>query len=140
MRIAKGLTLIEVLIAAVILFAVLSLSAMSIQALRQSSSQAQKAIDIVKPSRMIMLTIQQQIRANPQANLSGNGQVQGVKFDWEAKVVQTGSAPEQLDLDTGTVTVPPERFQLYQVNLRLTLGDREQQFQFKELAWLPLTF
>lgn len=136
----KGLTLVEVLIAAVILFAALSLSALSIQTLRQSSGQAEKVIKTLQPARMIMLTIQQQIRRQPQDTVSGNGEVQGVSYQWQAKVIDTGSAPEQLDLDSGTVVVPPERFRLYQVDLQLQRQGRVEKLQFKELAWLPLAF
>lgn len=136
----KGLTLVEVLIAAVILFAALSLSALTIQTLRQSSAQAEKVIKTLQPARMIALTIRQQIRSQPQDQLSGSGRLQNVSYQWQASVIKTGSAPEQLDLDSGTVIVPPERFRLYQVNLQLEMQGRVEQLQFKELAWLPLTF
>jgi Tfp pilus assembly protein PilV len=137
---SRGLTLVEVLIAAVILFAALSLSAVAIQSLRQSSAQAEKVINILKPARMIALTIQQQIRRQPQDNMSGSGTVQNVSYQWQARIIKSGSAPPQLDVDSGTLMVPPERFKLYQVTLELTAGGRTEQLQFKELAWLPLAF
>lgn len=140
MNISRGLTLVEVLVAAVILFAALSLSALTIQSLRQSSAQAEKVIKTLQPARMIALNIQQQIRNNHQEMLSGTGKVGDVSYSWQANVVSKGSAPERFDIDSGSVIVPPERFWLYQVELELHFAGRTEQLQFKELAWLPLAF
>lgn len=140
MKRALGLTLVEVLVAAVILFAALSLSALTIQSLRQNSAQAEKTIKILQPVRMIALSIKQQIRSNPLDNLTGNGELNEVIFQWQAHVVAKGSAPEQFNLDSGTITVPPERFRLYQVELELSYQGKTELLHFKELAWLPLVF
>jgi Tfp pilus assembly protein PilV len=139
-NIPRGLTLVEVLVAAVILFAALSLSAMTVQSLRQSSAQAEKIIKTLRPARMIALSIQQQIRNQPEETLSGNGQIETVTYRWQATVIAKGSAPERFDFDSGSVTVPPERFWLYQVDVELNHAGRTEQVQFKELAWLPLVF
>ncbi|MBV2127789.1 type IV pilus modification PilV family protein [Arsukibacterium indicum] len=141
MKHCRGLTLVEVLIAAVILFAALSLSAVTIQTLRQSSAQAGKVIKTLQPARMIALTIQQQIRTNPQDTLSGSGSLENVSFQWQAVVIRTGSAPPRFD--AGTVSSGAdsiERFRLYQVELQLSFDGRTEQLQFKELAWLPPAF
>lgn len=140
MKNSRGLTLVEVLVAAVILFAALSLSALTIQSLRQSSAQAEKVIKTLQPARMIALSIQQQIRNRPEDTLSGAGELGEVSYSWQARVVSKGSAPERFDLDGGSVKVPPERFWLYQVELELNYAGRTEQLQFKELAWLPLVF
>lgn len=140
MKRCQGLTLVEVLISAVILFAALSLSAVTLQTLRQSSAQAEKVIKTLQPARMIALSIQQQIRSQPQDTLSGSGIIENVSYQWQASVIKTGSAPVQFDIDAGSVTVPPERFRLYQVDLQLSTEGRTEQLQFKELAWLPLAF
>ncbi|HEY9041990.1 MAG TPA: hypothetical protein VIN66_07375 [Rheinheimera sp.] len=140
MNISRGLTLIEVLVAAVILFAALSLSVVSIQSLRQSSAQAEKIIKTLQPTRMIALSIQQKIRSKPEESLSGSGRINKLTYSWQANVIAKGSAPQRFDLDSGSVSVPPERFWLYQVDLELSYAGRTEQLQFKELAWLPLVF
>lgn len=140
MKGVKGLTLIEVLVAAVILFAALSLSAVSISTLRQSSAQAEKVIKTLQPARMIMLSIREHIRADPQDSLSGRGGVEQVSYQWHAQLLKAGSAPEQLDIDSGSIVTPPQRFRLYSVDLTLQFAGRTEQLQFKELAWQPLTY
>ena len=141
MKHCKGLTLVEVLIAAVILFTALSLSAVTIQTLRQSSAQAEKVIKTLQPARMIALTIQQQIRSNPQDTLSGNGTIHNISFQWHAVVVKKGAAPPRFDIETSSSGADsPERFWLYQVELELDYAGRTEQLQFKELAWLPPAF
>lgn len=107
MKRALGLTLVEVLVAAVILFAALSLSALALKSLRQNSAQAEKVIKMAEPVRMIVLTVQQQIRAKPEAELTGAGEAFKVSYSWHAAVVKTGSAPSRFDLDAGSITVPP---------------------------------
>lgn len=138
MKTLRGFTLIEVLLAAVILFSALSLAVMALQTLRQSSAQAEKSIKTLDPARMISLIIQQQIRANPEADLQGEGDAQQVHYRWQAKIIAKGSAPERFDFDAGTSVVPPERFRLFLVDLELTYQGRTEQLQFKELAWLPM--
>ncbi|MEH8015829.1 type II secretion system GspH family protein [Rheinheimera muenzenbergensis] len=137
---SRGLTLVEVLVAAVILFAALSLSALTIQSLRQNSAQAEKIVKTLQPARMITLSIQQQIRNRPEETMSGAGELGEVSYTWQASVISKGSAPQSFDVDTGSVIVPPERFWLYQVELELHYAGRTEQLQFKELAWLPLVF
>jgi Tfp pilus assembly protein PilV len=135
---AKGFTLVEVLIAAVILFTALSLSAVTIKTLRQSSAQAEKVIKTLQPARMIALTIQQQIRNNPQDTMSGNGTLYDVSYQWRAVVIKTGSPPPRFDVETSTTGAGlSERFWLYEVEMELNYADRTEQLQFKELAWLP---
>jgi len=58
----SGLTLIEVLIAAVILFAALSLASVTISSLRTNSASAERLITTLQPARMIAMAVRQQIR------------------------------------------------------------------------------
>ncbi|WP_417705076.1 type IV pilus modification PilV family protein [Rheinheimera aquimaris] len=134
----SGLTLIEVLIAAVILFAALSLASVTISSLRSNSASAERLITTLQPARMIALSVRQQIRDNPETARSGSGQLNGVEFSWQAEVIKRGSAPEQFDFNSGSVIAPPERFLLLLVKLQLEYQGRAEQLEFKELAWLPM--
>lgn len=133
-----GLTLVEVLVAAVILFATLSLAAVTITSLRNNSASAERLITTLQPARIIALSIRQYIRDNPEQQLSGSGQLHGVSYSWQAEIIQRGSAPEQFDFNSGSNIAPPERFILYLVKLQLQYEGRSEELEFKELAWLAM--
>jgi Tfp pilus assembly protein PilV len=134
----SGLTLVEVLIAAVILFASLTMAALTITSLRSNSASAEQVIATLQPARMIAISLRQQIRDNPLPQLEGRGQLAGVDYYWQANIIQRGSAPEQFDFDSGSSSAPPERFILYLVKLQLHYRGKTEELEFKELAWLPM--
>ena len=136
----KGFTLVEVLVAAVILIAALGLTSTAVKSLRIQAAQADKAISMVSPVRSIVAVIRQDIRESPQAQMQGKGQLLGVAYNWVARVEKQAAAPARISEDTGSLDESPARFFLYSVELTLEQGARQQSFQYKELAWAPLRY
>ncbi len=134
----KGFTLIEVLIASVILFTALSLSALAVKSLRQNSQQADKVIQSLIPLRPIVLSIQQELRKDAPESASGQGQYLDVNYEWVAETLSFRSPLEQMNPDTGQIERSPDRYRLYQVTLQLEFQGRQSSYTYKELAWAAL--
>lgn len=134
----RGLTLIEVLIALMILMAVLSTTALVVQTSRQNSAQAAAVIDLLRPLPLILQHVRQQLRQNAPAEATGQGELLGVNFNWRANTQRFDAADSSvLTAEAGASVSGKPRFRLYLVRLTLQAGNKERQFTFQELAWLP---
>lgn len=132
-----GFTLVEVLIAAVIMFSLLATAALVFKSARQSSQQAADVVVLLTPLPLVVDTIREQIRQNPLPELNGDGKVENVSYSWAATAVMFLPPPEQVLIETMQNIRYKPRFYLYEVQLKLQYGRRIREFTFKELAWLP---
>lgn len=131
----RGFTLIEVLIAAAILFMVLSLATVSFKTARESSAKAAAEMQLLSPLPFVMDTIRTQIRLNPQASLEGDGAYDGVTYRWTAMTEKYKAPIAFFDPESMSESRFQPRFRLYQVELVLQTGRRERTVTYKELAW-----
>ncbi len=135
----RGLTLIEVLMALMILMAVLSTTALVVQTSRQNSAQAAAVIDLLRPLPLILQQIRLQLRQDAPPQASGQGEVLGVSFNWNAQTLRFEAADSSaMTVEAGAQTRGQPRFRLYQVRLTLRAGQKERQYTFQELAWRPI--
>lgn len=133
----RGFTLVEVLLASIIMFSFLAIASLAFKSVRLNSEQAAAITSMLAPVPFITDTIRAQIRANPLPELNGDGRIGDVEYYWTASSVFFLSPPEQLIAETMQVTKYQPRYHLYEVKLKVQLGKRYQEFDFKELAWLP---
>lgn len=132
---AKGFTLIEVLIAAMIMIAVLTLTAMSFQSARSSNEAAAKTLQLLAPLPLITDTIRAQIREKATDSLNGDGSLNGVSYSWSATTEVFAAAPPAYSAENDEYTPYPKRFRLYLVKLTLSAGRKSESFEYKEFAW-----
>lgn len=137
MQTNRGFTLIEVLIAAAIMFSVLAVAAVSFKTARQSSDKAAETVLLLAPLPLIMDTIRTQIRTNPLESLHGDGSFSGVRYAWSAETQFFLAPPSFVEPESLTLIQYEPRYRLYEVQLTLMHGVQERQFVYKELAWTP---
>jgi prepilin-type N-terminal cleavage/methylation domain-containing protein len=133
---SKGFTLVEVLIASTILFSVLALSSFAFKSLRQNSQQAERTILLNSPVRSLMLSIQQELRVTAPEQMQGQGEIQGIQYQWSASSEPLMATPEVFDVDAQAFTQSQPRIRMYNVALTLRLVNKEKVYKYKELAWL----
>jgi type II secretory pathway pseudopilin PulG len=133
---ANGFTLIEVLIAAMIMIAVLTLTAMSFQSARNSNEAAASTLQLLAPLPLITDTIRSQIRDRAEESLNGDGSLNGVRYSWSATTEIFAPPPPAYSAENNEYTPFAKRFRLYLVKLTLTTGNKSESFEYKELAWL----
>ena len=133
----SGFTLIEVLIASVILFASITVVAESYRTNLAASRRASITAEMLTPLPLITGTIRTQLRDQPGERLVGNGTVLGVKYSFEAVSVRFEPPPPIIDPDADGLRFFPPRYRLYDVRLLIEHRALRRQFIYQELAWLP---
>ena len=138
MRGQRGFSLVEVLIAAVIMFTVLATATLSLRTALAASERASSTTELLAPLPWITPTIRDRLLENPAPERSGAGMLFGVDYRFEAVVVRSGSPPPRFDPDMADFIEYPPRFLLYDVELTLERDGETEQFLYQELAWRPL--
>ena len=138
MKRQRGFTLLEVLIAATILFTVLAVATETYRNSLLASSRAQGLVTMLTPLPLITSAIRNQLRSNPVEKLDGRSELLGVGYEWEAITVRYGSPPYRFDPDVTDFVSYPKRFRLYDITLKLRLAKQERVFLYQEIAWEPM--
>jgi prepilin-type N-terminal cleavage/methylation domain-containing protein len=131
MRRQHGFTLVEVLIAAVIMFMVLATAALSLRTAAHASERATRTVELTP-------VIRESLRNDPADERSGAGRLFGVEYRFRANIVRLGAPPTRFDPDVADFTEYAPRFALYDVELELERDGETTSFLYQELAWRPL--
>lgn len=134
----SGFTLVEVLIAAVIMFMVLATAALSLRTAAHASERATRTVELLSPLPWIMPGIREELRNDPAAERSGEGRLLGVDYRFRASIVRLGAPPARFDPDFADFIDYGPRFALYDVELELERDGESASFLYQELAWRPL--
>jgi len=134
----RGFTLLEVLIAATILFTVLAVATETYRNSLLASGRAQGLVTMLTPLPLITSAIRNQLRSNPVEKLSGSSELLGVGYEWEAITIRYGSPPYRFDPDVTDFVSYPKRFRLYDITLKLRRAKQERVFLYQEIAWEPM--
>ena len=135
-RRAEGFTLIEVLVAALILFLFLSLAA---QAFSQSAESSRRAERTAKVSAMVPLVVENikgQIQAAEGVEfVQGTGGMLDVEYQWQAQLVLRKAPPPRFDPSEMEFKTYEERFNLWEVTLKVNLGSYQREWIYEEISW-----
>ena len=132
-----GFTLIEVLIASVILFAVIAAVTDGYRSSVRSDIKSRAVLDLNATLPLIVPHIREVLRSQPTETASGSGRILGVDYAFNATTIAFKPPPPRFDPDSGEFREYPPRYRLYQVRLELSNRDARRSLEFKELAWLP---
>jgi prepilin-type N-terminal cleavage/methylation domain-containing protein len=132
----KGFTLIEVLLASVILIITISTMTLIYRTAAISSLTASDNVKLNGSVGFIMNDIKSQVRGNnATTELSGKGILSGVEYAWRTELEQLKSAPPRFDTDAGWLKNQPKRFYLWNVKLNVSYKGRQLDFVYKEISW-----
>lgn len=134
----RGFTLIEVLVAAVIMFTVLATATLSLRSTFTASERATRVTELLAPLPWITPLIRDELRANPVPEHEGAGSLFGVDFRYRASTALLGAPPARFDPDVADFIEYPPRFRLYDVELTLERDGETESFLYQELAWQAL--
>jgi prepilin-type N-terminal cleavage/methylation domain-containing protein len=137
MKREQGFTLIEVLIAATILFTVLAVASETYRNALLASSKAQAVVEMLTPLPLVTSSIRNQLRANPAEQLEGAGELLGVQFSWQAETARYGAPAPRFDPDAADFIDYGQRYRLYDVKLQLRVRGHERSYLYQEIAWEP---
>jgi prepilin-type N-terminal cleavage/methylation domain-containing protein len=134
---STGFTLVEVLIASVILFAAITIAADTYRTHLITTEKATATAKMLTPLPLIVGTIRNDLQQSPTESLEGRGELLGVRYDYRADTLQFAPPPRRFDPDRGEFRDYPPRYRLYGVKLNLSWQRRSRQFEYRELAWQP---
>jgi len=136
----SGFTLIEVLVALMILLATIAISSAIYSGSLNNSLKAKEHLILNRYVDSIMDIIQYRIRRNALDGIEEivtEGINGGVLYKVKAGVITKAGAAETFDALQGTMVEPDPRFQLWQVDMQLMYGSVSQSINYQELAWKP---
>ncbi|MFC4656856.1 PilW family protein [Rheinheimera marina] len=132
----KGFTLIEVLIAATILFMVIAAVSQVYRAASVSSEKASAAVDASALVDLLTETVSFRLRtADVNKVLEQEGVLNGYRFSWRASVSKRAAPAPRYELESDSFIRQNERFYLWQVELTLIKNEKQQRYQFNALSW-----
>ncbi len=134
-----GFTLIEILVASVILFASLALISMIYRGAYLSSEKATQHVNISKVIPAVLSTIEHEIQqhslTSSATEIMQESRAWDVDYTWQASMIDSKAAPSRYDVDEGKFTKEPEKYKLWQVRLTLTNQGKSKEYTFKEVSW-----
>lgn len=133
----RGFTLIEVLVASVILFAALGVFSATVQTNLLAQRKYVATNQLLAPLPVVMASIRGAVRENMTDHLTGSGTVLGVEYRYQANLIAFRSPPSRFDSDAGDFAKYEPRYRLYEVKLRLATRDASRDYVYRELSWLP---
>jgi prepilin-type N-terminal cleavage/methylation domain-containing protein len=138
MRAERGFTLIEVLIAATVLFAAIAVISETYRASMLASRRAENVAAMLAPLPLIVAAIRSALREDPAERREGEAEMLGVRYRFDATTARFEPPAPRVDPDSGDLRQYPPRFRLYDVRLELSYREQERTYLYQELAWLPL--
>jgi type II secretory pathway pseudopilin PulG len=132
-----GFTLIEVLIAGVIMIMVISSTLLIYQGALISSQKAERTVKISAAIPYLLESIRQEIRHSnaDEPVKGGSGQWLSVHYSWSSELLEKRAAPAYFDPELGEETNFPARYKLWQVILTVAIEGYEKQYEFHEVSW-----
>lgn len=134
----SGFTLIEVMVATVILISSIAVMSMVYRGAFISSKKANEYVKITGYLPSVLASVRYDIRQQGNSELSqlnNNGDAWDVTYKWQANLIDFQSAPEKFDDESASFITPAKKYKLWQVDLTLQRDTLTKHYSFKELSW-----
>ena len=136
---SAGFTLLEVLVASVILFSSIAAVSMVYRGAFLSSEKAENQIYVAGKVPLILASIRDEIRTakdKTAQTLGGSSTMWQLNYQWNAEVLSFEAPQPVFSPESGKLEYSPPRFKLWQVELTVKYKSIEKSYQFKELSWI----
>ena len=132
-----GFTLLETLIAALILFSVLAVMTEVLRTSLRSSVTAEASLTLSEAAAALRPQITDTLRnQDPRQNLhKGDGVYNGLPFRWSAEKINEGRTLTIVESEVASAADQGRPVYLWSVELIVNSDARERRFAFTELSW-----
>jgi hypothetical protein len=136
-RSTNGLTLVEVLIASVILFSLLTVAVDSYKSSIFASTKARATTQALTALPLVFEKIRWELLTSAgDANLSGGeGEIKGVRYRYSIVSTSVGSPPMDLATDLGAYQNLTRKFTLFDIQLFLYSSSQPIELYYQEVVW-----
>lgn len=133
----SGFTLIEILIATVIMFTSITIVTIGYRGAFISSEKSNQQIKLNRVVTLIIDEVRQKIRNInfDDVTLNGSGEVFEIKYSWTAELIKHEAAPKKLNVDSGGYITPPLKYKLWDVTLDVNFLSLKKIYKYQELSW-----
>ena len=133
---SKGFTLIEVLVASIILFIFVAMAAQIFRQSAVSSLKAERAVKVAAVVPLVVENIRSKIMdAKDLSDVSGQGRLQEVEYIWRASLAQRLPPIEGFDPRTEEFRTFEDKYSLWNVDITIVIGNYERHWVYEELTW-----
>ena len=126
----NGFTLLEVLIASVIIFAAIALTAAVYSNSVNSSMKAQRALKITQVLPMMQDSIASEVMLTTDSQLEGQGKFEDVSYEWTAKV----SKEDELEQDVMSASNSNRFARLWDIQLSIRYQNIMRVYDYQEFS------
>lgn len=138
MKKQTGFTLIEVLVASIILFSSIAIVGVIYKGVIIATVKSEKQVHISSVVPEGVKKIQKELR-NKKNNVSTEAQgslsLLGVNAKWHAVLIKTKLPPETYDPDSGNLVQVNKKYSLWKVNVQFEYKKTIQEYSFNEFTW-----
>ena len=132
-RKASGFTLIEVLIAGVILFSITTTMTLVYRGALLSSGKAERSVLLTRHVNFIRQKVSDDFQNTPASrNRRNNGNFGPIEYEWEAILTHVGQPSSIIQEDSGREDL---EYYLWTIELVLRNGSQVRDYEFTELTW-----
>ena len=133
----RGFTLLEILVATVILFSAIAAVSLVYRGALLSSDKAKSHIILDSKVPLILTLIQDEIRNNAtsEQQLSGADTTWNVSYRWQANLESYKPPQPLFSPESGTFEEFAPKFKLWQVKVEVEHEQLIKEFSYKELSW-----
>ncbi|AWL11208.1 hypothetical protein HMF8227_00712 [Saliniradius amylolyticus] len=136
MKRQSGFTLLEVLIAGVILFAAIASASLIYSSSVDNSVRATRSVRMSGVVMGLVENIKQELRATSGLReLSGEGEQAGVGYSWRAEVIEQSKPVAVFSKEDEGFTQLNKKIFLWRVDLNLSLQEKTELYQFVVSGW-----
>lgn len=135
-----GLTLVEVLIAAVMIFSVMTVVSEGYRASLIASRKSTELETLLAPLPLVLSRVRTDLRdgaAKGRMEFQDEGTILSVDYRYIARSENFKPPISGYDFATDQIRDYAPRYHLFRVMLTLKFGSMEREFEYRELAWLP---
>lgn len=139
-RASRGLTVVEVLIAAVMIFSVMTVVSEGYRASLLASRKSTELEALLAPLPLVLNRVRSDLRdgvAKDRTEFQNDGTILSVEYRYIARSEKFKPPMSGYDFATDQIRDYAPRYHLFHVMLTLKFGSTERSFEYRELAWLP---
>ena len=135
----SGFTLIEVLVASVILFSSIAVVSVVYRGAFISSQKAEQHVQMSGMVPAILANIRHQIRSKGNSDhveINGQSALWGLPYQWQANLLTIKPPAPTFSPEDGVMQNKAPRYKFWQVNLSIGLKPKSKVYTFNEVSWL----
>ncbi len=135
----QGFTLIEVLLASMILFISIATASLALKSVVTNKSKLEQRVLAVQNIPFLMDEIEYEVKLTNSKEISGNKVIEGMSYYWVGKVTQSKKPKSGVDLESNSNVIIDRTFYSWDIEITVSTGNWNKKYRYKELSWSEVT-